>query len=469
MDKPKLLDKIKLEHIILGVILIFGLFIRVYALGVPPLWVDEAISATTSVNIIEGGVPVLDSGMLYGRAYLFHYTQAFFLLFGETDFLVRFASVIIGLLTILLAYFVGREYSKSGGVIAALFVAVFYLEVFYSRQGRFYQLFQLLFFSSLYFLYKSKNDIKYLYFSLITLILTINTQIAGLILCPFFIIHILMYNKKAKRLWAIVPTIPLVQKFLSAVGLSTGAGEGAINYASRYFDFTKNIMYLLILFIPGVVWSFIKKKRLTTLIVLPSLLLLISIFTLETFALRYSYFFVFPLVLYTSLLLSFLFEKYGNIILITIFAVLIIPSNLIFPSTGVNIIKPIDYNYNDYSAPEINYKNLDPALIAELQDPNNIAIGYFTPSLEWYVTKPDYVLQFSMDGRESSQVIRDGIDVYSGQPVLDRMLDGEEYYIVADTFSTSKLKPTQVDNLNYLTEGCEIVYESSDLKIYKCQ
>jgi mannosyltransferase len=148
MNIPKFIKKNK-EYILLSIILLFGAFIRIYALGQPPLWVDEAISGITAINIIEKGFPVLDSGILYGRAYLFHYLQAFFLLFGQTDFLVRFASVIIGLLTIVLAYFVGKEYSsKSGGIIAALFMAIFYLEVFYSRQARFYQLFQLLFFSS---------------------------------------------------------------------------------------------------------------------------------------------------------------------------------------------------------------------------------------------------------------------------------------------------------------------------------
>jgi hypothetical protein len=226
-------------------------------------------------------------------------------------------------------------------------------------------------------------------------------------------------------------------------------------------------MYLLILFIPGVVWSFIKKKRLTTLIVLPSLILLISVFTLETFALRYSYFFVFPLIVYTSLLLSFLFEKYGNIMLIAILAVLIIPSNLIFPSTGVNIIKPIDYNYNDYSAPEINYKGLSPDLISELQNPENIVVGYFSPSLEWYIAKPDYVLQFSMDGRESNQVVRDGFDVYSGAPILQEVPE-RPYYLVADTFSTSKLNDEQREFLGELTEGCSKVHDERDLVVWEC-
>ena len=44
--------------------------------------------------------------------------------------------MIIGMFTIVLAYFIGKEYSKTGGIISALFFSVFYLEVFFSRQGK---------------------------------------------------------------------------------------------------------------------------------------------------------------------------------------------------------------------------------------------------------------------------------------------------------------------------------------------
>jgi len=489
--------KINYELIILAVILLFALFLRVYNLGKPPLWVDEATSSMASRMIIEKGLPIFDSGLLYSRAYFFHYTQAFFLLFGANDFMARFPSVIFGLLTIVLAYFIGKEYSKSGGLIAALFTAVFYLEVFYSRQARFYQLFQLLFFASLYFLYKSKENPKWLYAATITFILCLDTQIAGLVLAPFFIVHILLYNKKYYKLFSIIPGLYLIRKFIPAKNLSSGE-ETAVNYASQYFSFTGNMRYLLILFIPGVIWAFLKtseilppnylsskfkgisdsaqkskrifdKKRLTTLIILPSIVMLVGIFSLQTFALRYAYFFAFPLVFYTSLLLSFLYEKFGKIMLFTILLVLIIPSNLIYPQTYVNLIKPIDYNYNDYSAPEINLKDISDNIQQALKE--NTVITYFSSSFEWYIKKPDYVIPFSMDGRGSDQIsynTTDGkeVDVYSGAPILQQAK--KPYYLVADDFSTIKLKTVQKEFLDNLTEGCEIVYENRDLKIFEC-
>jgi len=474
MKKNNIIKNIKKNYELYSLILIlvFAFFLRVYNLGHPGLWIDESTSAVAARKITQHGVPRLDSGLLYSRAYFFHYMQAFFLLFGNSDFFVRFPSVIFGLLTIILAYFIGKEYSKSGGLMAGLFTAVFYLEVFYSRQARFYQLFQLLFFSSLYFLYKSKKDARWLYPATISFILCLDTQIAGIVLAPFFIIHILMYNKKYNKLFSIIPGAYLIKYFIPAKNLSTVTvgNEQAGNYAPQYFDFTMNMRYLLILAIPGVIWSYLKKKRLTVLLVLPSIIMLLGIFTLRTFALRYAYFFAFPIVLYTSLLIAFLYDKLGKYMIATILILLIFPSNLVYPYTYVNILKPVDYNYNDYSAPTINLKDIPEPTMQILKE--NTVITYFSSTYEWYIGKPDYALPFSMTGIGDDQISYinkqgETVDRYSGAPILTNKPE-EPYYLVADAYSVSKLKPEQQEFHNNLTETCTIFYENSTVKIYEC-
>jgi len=464
--------KINREYFLLGIIMAFGALLRIYKLGAPPFWIDESTSAIASANIISKGLPIFDSGLLYSRAYLFHYLQAFFLLFGQTEFLARFSSVIFGLLVIFLAYKIGKEYSGSGGIITALFMSIFYLEVFYSRQARFYQLFQLMFFLSLYLLYKSKDNPKWLYASLVSLLITINIQIAGLVLTPFFILHILYYSRKWNKYLAVVPAIPLVQKFLPAKELSADSSSSTIMYASRYASYTGNLIYMIVLFVPGMIWGFFKKKRLTLLMIIPSLFLLIGVLTLQTFALRYIYFAVFPLILYFSLFLSFLYEKYGNVILIALVALIVFPSNFVFPYTSVNILNPIDYSLLDSSAPVTNYKNLPPELLENLKNSDNLMISFFSSNVEWYVRKPDYVLPFSMDGRGRDQISMsnpDGntVDRYSGSPILETVPE-KPYYLLADSFSVSKLKPDQRERLNNLTENCEIPYSAVDLSVYHC-
>src|SRR3989339_646478 len=419
------MKKVKKEYLFLMIILIFAFFLRVYSLGTPVFWVDEATSSVASLMILEKGFPIFDSGLFYDRALLFHYLQAFFLLFGQTEFLARFVSVIFGLLTIVLIYFIGKEYSNSGGIISALFLSVFYLEVFFSRQARFYQFFQLLFFLSLYLLYKSKDDSRFLYLSLISF-------------------------------------------FITSKDLSSNSSISAINYFKEYAGQVLNMIYLFTLFVPGLIMAFMKKKRLTLLIILPSVILLIGVFGLKSFALRYAYFFIFPLILYSSLLMSFMYEKYGKLILVSIFILFLIPSNLFFLHTYVNMIKPVDYNFNDYSAPFTDYKNVPSELIDEMK--KGILVSYFSSDVQWYIKKPDYVLPFSMNGIGEDSISWNcsiGVcDRYSGALMLNE--DLESYYLVADLFSVSKLNDEQRLRYEGLIEGCSLVWEQVDLKIYHC-
>jgi len=245
----------------------------------------------------------------------------------------------------------------------------------------------------------------------------------------------------------------------------------AKNYMQDYFAYACKMRYLLVFLIPGVVWSFVKNKKLTLLLIIPSVITLIGIFSLKVFALRYSYFFVFPLVLYSSLLLSFLYEQYGRIFLIALIAVFIFPSNLFFPYTYVNVIKPVSTNLADYSAPYTNYKALPPDLIEQLR--NSTLVSLFSSDVEWYIKKPDYVIPFSMNGIGDDQISYNStnrtVDRYSGADVLqpDQTIP-RPFCITADSFSLSKLKPSQSSTFDKLIENCSIPYEAQDLKVYYC-
>jgi len=457
--------KIDWRIVALILILIFAFFIRIYSLGIPTLWVDEATSSMSSKLILEKGLPIFDSGLLYSRAYLFHYSQAFFFLFGVNDFNARLPSVIFGLLTIILIFFVGNEYSKNCGIISALLTSVFYLEVFFSRQARFYQLFQLLFFSSLYFLYKGKKNKKLFYLSLVLMLLCISVQIEGLVLAPVFIFYILYFYKGKLKYFSIVPMLPLIKKFFGAVGLSSGSAGVFKNYAEDYFLFSMNFLYLLLFSALGLIIGLFKKKELTLLLLIPALATLLGIFTLPVFAFRYAYFFVFLLILYTAVLFSFLIDKYGKLIWISVFLLIIIPSNLFLTYNATNIILPIDNNFNDYSSPYTDYKNVNLNLTEKPM------ITYFSSDFEWYFKKPDYVLPFSMNGLGHDQISinKSGelVDKYSGAKILIKKPE-DGYYLFADGFSVSKLKKDQLEFHDNLTNGCDLIWDEVDLKVWDC-
>jgi len=53
--------KIRIEYVLLTLILLFGLFLRLYQLSNAPLWVDESISAETAKQILITGSPRFNS------------------------------------------------------------------------------------------------------------------------------------------------------------------------------------------------------------------------------------------------------------------------------------------------------------------------------------------------------------------------------------------------------------------------
>ncbi len=312
-----------------------------------------------------------------------------------------------------------------------------------------------------------------LYFALLAFLIAYDTQIAALILAPFFIIHILVYSRKQWYL-ALIPAVILVWKAVAVLALTSSSSGLITNYIENYAGYTANIKYLLILAIPGIAVAFFKNKRLTSMIVLPSILLLFGIFFVKLFAFRYLYFFVFPIVLFSSLLMAFFYQKLGKLILIPIIILLLFPSNLFFPYTYVNVIKPVDVNYNDFSAPEIDYKNIPQNTLNELKNPENKVIVFFSPSFEWHVRKPDFVFDFSLSGLPGDSLEINGKDVYSGAQIIKSNKDvteyliGKEFYFVAEGFAVNKLKPDEKERFNKIIETCEDYYSNQEMSIYKC-
>ena len=62
-----------------------------------------------------------------------------------------------------------------------------------------------------------------------------------------------------------------------------------------------------------------------------------------------------------------------------------------------------------------------------------------------------------------SKYIKDAIE-----GVLMQKVNFSWELIIADDFSTSKLTSTQKDNLESITQDCEIRHENRDVKVYLC-
>jgi len=477
-------------------------------LGAPAMWVDESISAIASKNILEKGVPIFDSGFFYGRALVYHYSEALSLFaFGLNDFAARLPSVIFGVLTVLLAFFVGREYSKKAGLIAALFTATFFLEVFFSMQGRFYQLFQLAFFASLFFLYKSKTNIKWIYPALFAFALAVDTNPFGLVLAPFFIIDYLFFRgkikfnqkhpkEKSKRamtlilreklLFLVIPTILLAVKgielFLSIIS-TFAAKEGrapSMNFFAAFMQElnTKTFFTLPFMFVfcaAGAIWAYFKNKRLTLMLLAPSILGLFGLYVSSEYALRYFYYFVFPIMIFSGVLFGFIAENRKQFlpVLIVLVALIFAASNIFFPASFGFAIFPPQTNLEDSSAPIISFSGVPAVLYEEIKYSGTEIITLYSPPVEWYFKKPDRTIPFTLTGLHADETsILEGeklVDIYSGSTTINNLNEiYDSYFFIEEYFASSKLGFNDKVALDTIKKKCEFRFENKSIAIFYC-
>ena len=154
---------------------IIGLFLRFYNLGFNSLWLDEATTHHfAKLSFIE--IWELTAGGEYNPP-LFHWVEHFMLFFGNSEVILRFIPALLGILTIPLFYFIGREFLDSNtGILAAAILTFSPFHIFYSQDARAYSM--MLFFISLallfYLLATRLNDKKFwILFSIFSLSLSI--------------------------------------------------------------------------------------------------------------------------------------------------------------------------------------------------------------------------------------------------------------------------------------------------------
>lgn len=135
---------------ILLAILLLGLFLRIYHLGNESIWLDEAVSikwANSNLFHILRDV----SGDVHVPLYpiVLHLWVYFF---GDSEFSIRFPSLVFGFIAIFMIYKVGAViFDKEVGILSALLLALSSFHIYYSREARMYSLMALLTLLSIYF------------------------------------------------------------------------------------------------------------------------------------------------------------------------------------------------------------------------------------------------------------------------------------------------------------------------------
>jgi len=154
------LAKSRYAQLLLTLTLI-GFFLRIYNLGFNSLWLDEASTYTISKGSFLEIWQVTAGGEF--NPPFFYWTEHIMLLFGNSEFILRFIPALLGVLTIPLVYLAGREFSdRNVGIIAAAAFAFSPSLIFYSQEARAYSmmLFFVTFAMVFYFKALKTNDVK---------------------------------------------------------------------------------------------------------------------------------------------------------------------------------------------------------------------------------------------------------------------------------------------------------------------
>ena len=285
---------------ILLAIIMLGAALRLYGLEIQSLSNDELSSwlrssyPTLSQVIDEGVRPDLHPP---GYHIMLYFVERYF---GTSATALRFLSVIAGILSIPVMFLVGRRfYSDREGLMAALFLAVFWAPVFYSQHARSYSMLLLLSLLSVYFWLGIVTGLakgyKVSYFVIVTYIVTAILTAYVHYFGVFLILlqgvsAVLMLLKKRRALVTVfaiyfvimLTYLPWLPIFLYQ--LSTGrkiwvpASMFAVFFIYAHFLFNKSIVLLFFIFSIFGFWfllTLLNAKRARTKLIHPSTLLLV--------------------------------------------------------------------------------------------------------------------------------------------------------------------------------------------------
>lgn len=156
-------DRRKIGYaVVLGLIVLLGVYLRLRRLGTAPLWIDEAYTSWAARNYLAGlgfSDPIGPSSP-YRRAWLttsLPIAKSFEYL-GISEFAARLPSVIYSTLSVGVGYLLGRRYDTLLGYFMAAFLAFDPVILVWSREARMYAPLLFFYMSSVYVIVRWVSD-----------------------------------------------------------------------------------------------------------------------------------------------------------------------------------------------------------------------------------------------------------------------------------------------------------------------
>ena len=260
-----------------------GAVLRFYNLGYNSIWLDEASTLNTAVKSIPDIWQFTTAGEF--NPPLFYWAEHVMLFFGNSEAVLRFLPALLGVLTIPLIYFAGKEFmDRNAGIIAAAAFAFSPFLLFYSQEARAYSMMLFFVTFSLIFYFRALKNNRIMDWALFGLLsaLAFWSHFYALVIIGALVLYALyeMVPKIIKSPGAAKPLVsalvifgvvclPLILVTIQLFAKRTASaptfglqGLGLIAGTFEQVSGSEVAMYiLLLLFIAGIVQAFLLDKN----------------------------------------------------------------------------------------------------------------------------------------------------------------------------------------------------------------
>lgn len=130
--------KLKSYKIYLVIAVLIGIVVRLYGLDIQGLWFDELYSVCASYNKLPQAVSWIFSDTLNPHLYQF-FIYFWAKIFGNSEFMVRLPSAVIGIITIFCSYFLTKKFfDKYTAACTTILISFSATAIIYSQEARAY-------------------------------------------------------------------------------------------------------------------------------------------------------------------------------------------------------------------------------------------------------------------------------------------------------------------------------------------